>query len=743
MVNIFNSLLSIGWLGIACLSVNAAGLVLIFKSKNNYPKDPSIVVHNRRTLWFIKIVVGLLMMSVSLMPPGNIPVISLFYKLANMLGPLYFPAALVLDMIAYMTLHSKEWCSQDLVIAFNFINMPLITFLTGCYVYIQSKKLGEKIEAETLKGIVLGHITMAIRRVTNVKIPETYLGTEMVLQSEKWEVRRTPKQTPYIYDPESRSNPHICITGSSGVGKTTTTIYIISELLRRGYPVIVFDPKGDISMTAIVRGWHTENEKRRKKVLILDVGSMGIDPLQPVSGESFIERVTDLINAMSVVEQVGANQKYLIIRSAQEVEGKGKKTYKALLERIREHVDSFLSSEKDQPIPRYGPHIRDAYMGIRSKMEILSTVFKEHPRLNISILNPENWPREENIAGVIINLSKIRDRYARAVAMELLLRKLEQMLRERGPLAFLLKKKVFIVVDEAHELARSQRWREDVTTSILEDMAREARSHGAGLILVTQRLSDIPDGIRMNIGLWLSLRTDSPQDIYILKTVMPVGRLPEIVTSMPDGYALIVEALPQRLERMHSIPSKPVAVEEGYIIMLERKMAGIGRSVREAEQKLKEAVELAGRNVEKIMVKISPKLEEELDRKLDKLEKEEKDGEDIKKPDSEEKQELGEKDEDATIQMDILNGDDVISRTIRKAYLITYDEEKRKKLLNIPRDVVEKYIQSLEVKPKELPLDLRELFLQYELLRMKDGRVVSAVIGDILKRAYMEVSRNG
>ncbi|MEM2383275.1 MAG: hypothetical protein QW521_03815, partial [Desulfurococcaceae archaeon] len=106
-------------------------------------------------------------------------------------------------------------------------------------------------------------------------------------------------------------------------------------------------------------------------------------------------------------------------------------------------------------------------------------------------------------------------------------------------------------------------------------------------------------------------------------------------------------------------------------------------------------------------------------------------------------QELGEKDEDATIQMDILDGDDVISRTIRKAYLITYDEEKRKKLLNIPRDVVEKYIQSLEVKPKELPLDLRELFLQYELLRMKDGRVVSAVIGDILKKAYMEVSRNG
>ncbi|MEM2383082.1 MAG: ATP-binding protein [Desulfurococcaceae archaeon] len=727
-MSILDSLLRVGWLGIACISANTVGSVFIFKSKSNYPEDPSIVVHNRKTLWFIKIVFSLLMMSVSLIPPGNIPVISLFYNFVNMLGPLYFPIALVLDIIVYLALHSKEWCNQDLVIASNFMEIPLITLVAGCYVYIQSKKLGGRIKTETLKGVVLGHITMAIRRVTNVKIPETYLGTEMVLQSEKWEVRRTPRRTPYIYDPESRSNPHICITGSSGVGKTTSTMYIVSELLRRGYPVIIFDPKGDMSMTAMVRGWHAENEKRRKKVLILDVGSLGIDPLQPVSGESFMERITDLINAMSVVEEVGANQKYLIVRSAQEIAGKGKATYKALLEKIRYYVDSFLSSEKNQPIPRYGPHIRDAYMGIRSKMEILSTVFKENPRLNISILNPENWPNEENIAGILINLSKIRDRYARAVAMELLLRKLEQMLRERGPLAFLLKKKVFIVVDEAHELARSQRWREDVTTSILEDMAREARSHGAGLILVTQRLSDIPDGIRMNIGLWLSLRTDSPQDIYILKTVMPVGRLPEIVTSMPDGYALLVEALPQRLERMHSIPSKPVAVEEAYIIMLERRMAKIRESVEEAEQRLREAVEVAGRDVEKIMVKISQKLGEELD----------------KEPDSREGEpELGKREEDANIQIDILDGEDIVSRTMRRAYLMMDDEEKREKFLGIPRDVVEKYIGSLEVKPRELPLDLKELFIQYDLLRKKEGRVVSTVLGDILKRAYMEVARNG
>jgi hypothetical protein len=115
-------------------------------------------------------------------------------------------------------------------------------------------------------------------------------------------------------------------------------------------------------------------------------------------------------------------------------------------------------------------------------------------------------------------------------------------------------------------------------------MAREARSHGAALILVTQRLSDIPDGIRSNIGLWLTLRSDSPHDMEVLYRVVPVGRLSEIVTSMPDGYALIVEADPSRLSRMKAVTSKPSAYDEAYIVRLERIMMEYRKSVEEAKK---------------------------------------------------------------------------------------------------------------------------------------------------------------
>lgn len=695
VISFLNPLLKIGLFGIIFLLANIIGLFLIFKSGENYLEDPSLVVHNRKTLWFGKIVVGFSMMFISLMPIGELPIISSLLYIINLLGPLYFPLALVIDVLAYIVLHAKEWCNQDLIIALNFVNSPSITLTIGCYVYIRSKKPMIKAKTSWVNGFVLGYVTMAIRRVTSVRIPETYLGTDIILQGEKWEVRRTPRETPYVYDPGSRSNPHICITGSSGVGKTTTTIYIVSQLLKKGYPVIVFDPKGDISMTAIIRGWHEEKNGERKKVLIVDVDRLGVDPLQEVAGEGWIEKVIDLVNAMSVVEEVGANQKYLILSSAKEVEKE--QTYKALLERVRKHVDAFL--EKNGKRPGYGPHIRDAYVSIRNKLEVLSTIFREGSRFRMVMLNPEKWP--EDVAGIILDLSKIRDRYSRAVTMELLLRKLELMLRERGPLAFLMKK-IFIVVDEAHELSRAQRWREDVTASILEDMAREARSHGAGLILVTQRLADIPDGIRMNTGLWLCLKTDSPHDIHILKTVMPVGRLPEIVTSMPEGYALVVEAMPQRLERMQSISSKPMAIEEGYIIKLERRMVEIKESVEGAIQRLKDASEKAKKDSEKIIEDI------------------------IIKPVKNE-----------------LNYDE--NDPVGRAVLLTYiklGKDDREKLKNIPREVVEKFIEKMDEDLNKLPQELQQLFSKHGLLCDKEGRIVESLTGRIFKKTYREVIRS-
>jgi hypothetical protein len=70
---------------------------------------------------------------------------------------------------------------------------------------------------------------------------------------------------------------------------------------------------------------------------------------------------------------------------------------------------------------------------------------------------------------------------------------------------------------------------------------------------------------------------------------VPVGRLSEIVTSMPDGYALVVEANPSRLHRMRAVTSRPTAYDEAYIIRLERRLMEYRRSIEEAQRRVEGA----------------------------------------------------------------------------------------------------------------------------------------------------------
>jgi len=580
-------LLSIGPLGIAGIASSIIAIILAAKCGGGYPQDPASVIHNYKTLWAGKIVFAAIAIVISGMRVPWIPFAGAIIGFLSLIGPLYFILQLILDAAAYLMLHGKEWCTHDRYIAANFLNMPFITLIVALSAYTSSKRLAKKYReaAPAAPGIRLGWIEMAVRRVSMITYPQTYMGSELKMYSERWEVRKTPSRRPYIYVPERRSNPHVCITGTSGVGKTTTALYMLAKALRHGYRVIVIDPKGDISEAARAREWDKPVGSGGERVLVIDVAEEGVEPLTPILGETMTECLLDLINAMSVVEAVGANQKSLMLYVGERCEKAGKMSFREFYEQVSDMVDSIIRGDR----LRVGYHIRDAYMGIQSKLKLLLTVFGKGTSFNLSLLDTSKWAGD--IRGVILDLSRIRDRYVRAVTMELLLRKIEAFLRSRGPLAFLKQnfRYTFIMVDEVHEIARSQRWGSEMTVSILEDMAREARSHGAALILVTQRLSDIPDGIRSNMGLWLTLRTDSPYDIEVLQRVVPVGRLSEIVTSMPDGYALVVEANPSRLHRMRAVTSRPTAYDEAYIIRLERRLMEYRRSIEEAQRRVEGA----------------------------------------------------------------------------------------------------------------------------------------------------------
>jgi hypothetical protein len=89
---------------------------------------------------------------------------------------------------------------------------------------------------------------------------------------------------------------------------------------------------------------------------------------------------------------------------------------------------------------------------------------------------------------------------------------------------------------------------------------------------VTQRLSDIADGIRQNCDKWVVFRTSSPEDLNIVRVGGDV--LSEVVTHLGKGYAYIRLVNPRRLEG-YRYTSEIMAVTDGYIFSMERKLLDI------------------------------------------------------------------------------------------------------------------------------------------------------------------------
>jgi hypothetical protein len=127
--------------------------------------------------------------------------------------------------------------------------------------------------------------------------------------------------------------------------------------------------------------------------------------------------------------------------------------------------------------------------------------------------------------------------------------------------------------------------------SILEEVARAGRSYGLALILATQRLSDVADGIRQNCQTWICFYTTSPEDTRILKEV-DAEVMASVVSELDPGEAYIRAPSSRRREYYRST-TDTVAAIVGYIFRMERKLLQVeeegARRILQRRQKGEEA----------------------------------------------------------------------------------------------------------------------------------------------------------
>ena len=119
---------------------------------------------------------------------------------------------------------------------------------------------------------------------------------------------------------------------------------------------------------------------------------------------------------------------------------------------------------------------------------------------------------------------------------------------------------LLIVLDEAHRFLPAGS--DSATHRIVGRIAKEGRKYGVGLMVVTQRPSDVDNSVLSQCGTMLALRVSNPNDRSAVSSSIPddLGGLTELLPSLRTGEVLVLgDALqvPSRI-RIQKAKRKPI-----------------------------------------------------------------------------------------------------------------------------------------------------------------------------------------
>jgi hypothetical protein len=556
------------FLGNAVISI----LLLYFVIRGNVPV--SIPTENYARVFVARIVVAVLLAMMASTPATGpaAPLAGMVGSLA-LLGPGYFVYSMIFDVIIAAMLRRLEFYGAYKIAVFNLPSIPFVTSLALLWAFREQTTTLRRAEwdlAYKKDGVVLGEAVQVVRMVSQpIQTPTQARMTT------HYDIRPLPGKVKTYYKPENVPerdfNPHAIIAGTSGSGKTTLLYHLIRDL-SASYPVIFVDVKGDISRALL---------RERVSANIVHIASVGVNPFTKIADETSNELVERLMDSISVVEPVGSRQEHLIREAViqycgRKEDGREERppSYPAIVSYLRRYVKTVPPPEVRWGMG--GGNTRDALYSIYSKLEDLGRYFRDDgasvPQIILRALKTPEGRREKDFPVTVFNLEGISEK-VRAIVLELILRNIAKLMYHRGPTAFLKDKALVLVVDEAYLVTRPMTENGRIggnSRSILEEVARAGRSYGLALILATQRLSDVADGIRQNCQTWICFYTTSPEDTRILKEV-DAEVMASVVSELDPGEAYIRAPSSRRREYYRSTTDTVVAIV-GYIFRMERKL---------------------------------------------------------------------------------------------------------------------------------------------------------------------------
>jgi len=290
-----------------------------------------------------------------------------------------------------------------------------------------------------------------------------YLGEDIISAKPLfWEPERE--------QPRKLTNPHVLIVGTSGSGKTQTTMTFVSEMWCQGIPSLILDFQGEYA--------DPNMNKFRSQISAEVVDALAGLPVNPLDvpldtqskSENYKRVVWEVSQIMGDVFRLGLQQKRTLtkaIETAYQLAG-----------------FTMDSSTWNRKPPRFSQlkQILESRVGERGGVAagLLSRI---DVAFDAEVFCDTAPNRFENLTEKVtaVNLSRLFSDEHRLLVARFLLQKVYSHMLLQGESRDL---RLFVVIDEAHRLSYDE---------TLLRLIREARKYGVGILLSSQQPSDFPD----------------------------------------------------------------------------------------------------------------------------------------------------------------------------------------------------------------------------------------------------------
>ncbi len=312
----------------------------------------------------------------------------------------------------------------------------------------------------------------------------------------------------FIFAPGKGLNPHICIIGTSGSGKSNACKVILKAAANSGSRFAILDPHGEYASFSGSTG-----------ASIYDASRSGINIFE-LDGMSEKEKASELVAMLKRTFRLGEVQGYTL--------------YKCLMYTYRICRERKLSPSLKGLLFTMNVFSKNA--DPREK-RILESLEKR-----LSLLDTERFPNSCSIEKIlsensVIVLQNLHTPEAQSVYIEGFLRKIYStmlsMRKEDSP-------GFYVVIDEAAKIKGSD---------ILGRIAAEGRKYGFGIIALSQTVKEMDKRLRANSAMLVSFYQREPEELNYIASFIAGGtegsRFAEVkkaLRSLQRGSALVTDS---------------------------------------------------------------------------------------------------------------------------------------------------------------------------------------------------------